>query len=183
MFAKVHAALALLALASGAIAAQQPEAQAESRPRAPASASTPGSPQSSPLDVAEIRRLRIAYNEALEARDVAAVREFLAPEMVELSGVSVQAGSNAVARSYAEQEFQDPAFIAYDRITDSIELAGDGLTAAERGHWRGRYRQPDGSVDGNRGVYQAGWTKRDGRWRIRTESYIQLHCAPRSTCS
>jgi ketosteroid isomerase-like protein len=182
MFAKVYAALALLAAASGAIAAQQPEAQP--RPTAPApAASLPASPQSTATEVAEIRRLRIAYNEALSQRNGAAVREFLAPEMVELSGVSVQTGSNAVARSYAEQEFQNPAFVAYDRITDSIELASDGLTAAERGHWRGRYRQPDGSIDGNRGVYQAGWTKRDGRWRIRTESYIQLECARPPNCS
>jgi len=182
MFSKVCAVLALLAAASCGVAAQQPRAQ----PQPPASVSAaeaPGTAQPSLREVAEIRRLRIAYNEALSRRDGAGVPDFLAPDMVELSGVSVQVGREAVARSYAEQEFQDPAFIAYDRITDTIELSSDGMTAAERGHWRGRSRQPDGSIDGNRGVYQAGWTKRDGRWRIRTESYIQLHCARRSGCS
>ena len=40
----------------------------------------------------------------------------------------------------------------------------------------------DGKVNGNTGLYQAGWIKRQGVWLIRTESYVRLHCADENDC-
>lgn len=66
-----------------------------------------------------------------------------------------------MAQSYAGTEFKDPAFIAYDRRPDTVEISADCRRAVERGQWRARFRLPDGGEIGAAGLYQAGWTQLD----------------------
>jgi len=134
-------------------------------------------------DAAQVRERRLAYGAAIAARQPDRMRDVIAADMVQLSSNGqVQAGRDAIVASYAASEFTDPAFIAYERIPDSVDISANGRFAVERGHWRGRFRQPDGTVTGNSGLYQAGWIKRDGVWLIRTESYVRLTCASESDC-
>ncbi|MCA3255465.1 MAG: nuclear transport factor 2 family protein [Alphaproteobacteria bacterium] len=134
-------------------------------------------------DAAQVRERRLAYGAAISARQAEAMRGFLAADMVQLSSNGqMQAGRDTVVASYAAAEFVDPSFIAYERIPDTVDISANGRFAVERGHWRGRFRQPDGSITGNSGLYQAGWIKRDGVWLIRTESYVRLTCASESDC-
>lgn len=134
-------------------------------------------------DRQQVRERRLAYTAAIEARRPDLMRNFLAPEMVQLSsnGES-EIGRDAVVLTYAKHEFLDPTFVVYERIPDTIDISENRRFAVERGHWRGRFRKPDGGFTGNSGLYQAGWIKRDGTWLIRTESYIRLHCADEKDC-
>ena len=146
--------------------------------RAKASAAAPVT-----KDLSQIRERRFAYTAAIKSRQPDLMRNFLAPEMVQLSSTGKTViGQEAVAQSYSETEFRNPAFIVYERIPDTITISENGRFAAERGHWRGRFRLPDGNIGGNSGLYQAGWIKRDAVWWIRTESYVRLHCASENDC-
>ncbi len=134
-------------------------------------------------DADQIRKQRLAYNAAIEARNPAAMADFLAPEMIELSSTgAITAKAAAVVKDYESVEFKNPNFIAYDRWPDSIEVSADGRFAVERGDWHGRFKTDQGSITGNSGRYQAGWIKRDGHWQIRTESYVKLTCAKADDC-
>lgn len=134
-------------------------------------------------DPDQIRDRRLAYTAAIELRRPDLMRGFLSPEMVQLSSNGdSQVGRDAVVLTYSQHEFRDPSFIVYERIPDTINISENGRFAVERGHWRGRFRQPDGSVAGNSGLYQAGWIKRSGTWFIRTESYVRLHCSDEKDC-
>ena len=134
-------------------------------------------------DSGQIRERRLAYTAAIEARQPNVMRRFLAEDMVQLSSTAeVIAGSENVIKSYSEHEFHNPAFVAYERTPDTVAISDNGRFATERGHWRGRFRLPDGRITGNNGLYQAGWIKRAGVWLIRTESYVRLHCADENDC-
>jgi ketosteroid isomerase-like protein len=131
----------------------------------------------------QIRERRLAYSAAIEARRPDHMRGFLADDMVQLSSNGETAiGRDAVLQTYAAHEFRDPNFIVYERLPDSVDISDNGRSAVERGHWRGRFRQADGTIAGNSGLYQAGWIKRGGAWLIRTESYVRLHCLTESDC-
>jgi len=131
----------------------------------------------------QIRERRLAYTAAIQARRPDLMRSFLAPEMVQLSSNGeFQSGRDATVLTYSKHEFRDPGFIVYERIPDTIDISDNGRFAVERGHWRGRFRQPNGGITGNSGLYQAGWIKRGGTWLIRTESYVRLHCAEEKDC-
>lgn len=136
-----------------------------------------------PKDADQIRDRRLAYTAVIMARQSSAMREFLAEDMVQLSsnGQSI-IGRDAVIQSYADTEFRNPRFIVYERTPDTIVISENRRFASERGHWRGRFRQPDGTITGNSGLYQAGWIKRDSTWMIRTESYVRLHCSDENEC-
>lgn len=131
----------------------------------------------------QVRARRFAYSAAIEARRPDLMRNFLAPEIAQLSSDGQAAiGRDNVLQSYSAFEFRNPNFILYERVPDAIDISEDGRFAVERGHWRGRFRQRNGGVTGNSGLYQAGWIKRDGTWFIRTESYVRLHCADEKDC-
>lgn len=129
-------------------------------------------------DVATIRAARLAYNAVIAGRQADRFPDFVAGDVVQLSSNgAIVTGAAPLAASYAGREFQDPAFIAYDRQPDTIEVAPNGRFAVERGHWRGRFRTAGGGETGNRGLYQAGWVRTPAGWRIRTEAYVKLVCA------
>lgn len=134
-------------------------------------------------DSDQIREQRVAYTTAIKARQPEAMRRFLAQDMVQLSSTAAfVAGRATVIKSYSENEFRNPAFVAYERVPDTVTISDNGRFAVERGHWQGRFRMPGGKITGNSGLYQAGWIKRDGVWLIRTESYVRLRCGDENDC-
>jgi hypothetical protein len=78
-------------------------------------------------------------------------------------------GARDVLEAFASQ-FADPAFVAYVRTTDRIELDAAGDRAAEHGTWVGTMR---GSAD-TRGTYLATWRKAVGQWLIENELFVTL---------
>jgi len=134
-------------------------------------------------DADTLRSLRLSFNQAIAARDPAAVARFMTTGSALLaSNGEVLQGGGEISKSYQTQEFVDPAFIAYDRQPDSFDIAPGGRLAVERGHWRGRFRSPQGGEEGSAGLYQAGWIRIDGQWRIQTEAYVRLTCRRSADC-
>ena len=134
-------------------------------------------------DEAAIRQLRVGYNAVIAARQPDRFAAFVAAGIVEMSSQGeVTRGAQPLAESYASQEFKDPSFIAYDRRTDTVQVSADGTLAVERGHWRARRRAAGGGETGGGGLYQAGWIKQGGAWRIQTEAYASLACGTSAKC-
>lgn len=118
---------------------------------------------------------RAAYCRAIAARRVDELGGFLDPDLVIIASTgALRIGRDAAITNYAANEFLNPDFISYDRVTDTVEISHDGTVAVERGHWQAHLRQADGSIGGPSGLYQAGWTLHDGIWLIRSEAYVRL---------
>lgn len=119
---------------------------------------------------AAIRAKRKLTNRLIAAKDAARLRPHLTDDMMLIvgDGALIQ-GAEAVIAAFASQ-FADPAFIAYVRTTDTVELAADGARAAEAGHWVGRWT---GGVEVS-GAYMAAWRENRGQWLLERELYITL---------
>jgi hypothetical protein len=125
-------------------------------------------------DEAQIRERRLGYNHAIADRRPDLFEGFLTPDFVEVYGKAmVNKGAALIARDYAEHVFNDPNFVSYDRRTDMIEFNREHDRAAEHGRFTAHEKSGSGEVCQD-GVYQAGWVKIGGVWRIQTEAYIAL---------
>jgi ketosteroid isomerase-like protein len=133
--------------------------------------------------VAIVRSLRAQSNAAIAAHDAKRLRPLLADDYRGIQGTSgaLDAGGAATARSYANEEFRDPAFVSYERIPDKVTLAGSGRRVGESGHWVGTWRKPDGIMR-KTGDYLAVWTVSNGQWRLRSESFVTLSCSGSTDC-
>jgi ketosteroid isomerase-like protein len=120
-------------------------------------------------DVA-IRAKRKLTNRLIAAHDAARLRPHFAHDIIVIVGDGgLIEGADAVVAAFANQ-FADPAFIAYERTTDTVALADDGERAAETGRWVGRWK---GGVEMS-GVYLAAWRASRGQWLVERELYVTL---------
>ena len=117
-----------------------------------------------------IRAKRKLTNRLIAAHDAERLRPHMTDDMLLVAGDgSVIEGAAAVVAAFASQ-FADPAFVAYVRTTQSVELADDGRRAAETGRWIGSWRS-GAQVSG---VYVAAWRESRGPWRLERELYVTL---------
>ena len=109
-------------------------------------------------------------NRLIAGKDAGRLAPFFAPDIKVIVGDgSMIVGAQDVLAAFASQ-FADPAFIAYVRTTERIELDADGVRAAEHGAWVGTSRgAPDVA-----GTYLATWRKVTGQWVIENELFITL---------
>src|ERR1700722_12710812 len=90
-------------------------------------------------DVA-IRAKRKLTNRLIAAHDAARLRPHLTDDMLLIVGDGdLIHGADAVMAA-APSHFAAPAFVAYVRTTESVELADDGRRAAETGRWVGSWK-------------------------------------------
>lgn len=117
-----------------------------------------------------IRAKRKLTNRLIAAHDAARLRPHLTDDMLLIvgDGELIQ-GADAVTAAFAGQ-FADPAFIAYVRTSDTVDLAADGRRAAETGRWVGTWK---GGIEMS-GVYMAAWRESRGQWLLERELYITL---------
>jgi ketosteroid isomerase-like protein len=119
---------------------------------------------------AAIRAKRKLTNRLIAAHDAARLRPHLTDDILLIVGDGgLIQGVDAVVAAFAGQ-FADPAFVAYVRTTDTVELAADGRRAAESGRWVGRWK---GGVEMS-GVYMAAWRDSRGQWLLERELYVTL---------
>jgi ketosteroid isomerase-like protein len=87
-----------------------------------------------------IRAKRKLTNRLIAAHDAARLRSHLTHDMLLIvgDGELIQ-GADAVVAAFAAQ-FADPAFFAYVRNAETVEVASDGGRAAETGRWIGTWR-------------------------------------------
>jgi ketosteroid isomerase-like protein len=118
-------------------------------------------------DEIEIRRLREQSNAAIARHDVGPARAILhADARIIGSNGDLLDGAAAMARAF-EERFADPDFVTFVREPALIDV--DGETAAEAGHWIGRWTH--GEILGR---YLARWRREPDGWRIVAELFIPL---------
>ncbi|MEI9890968.1 MAG: DUF4440 domain-containing protein [Caulobacteraceae bacterium] len=117
-----------------------------------------------------IRAKRKLTNRLIAAHDAVRLRPHLTDDMLLIVGDGdLIQGADAVVAAFASQ-FADPAFVAYVRTTDTVEVAADGRRAAETGRWVGRWKN---GVEMD-GVYMAAWRESRGQWLLERELYVTL---------
>jgi ketosteroid isomerase-like protein len=110
-------------------------------------------------------------NKLIAGKDARRLAPFFAPDIKVIVGDgSLILGARDVLEAFASQ-FADPAFVAYVRTTDRIELDAAGDRAAEHGTL-GRHdaRTRPTPV----GTYLATWRKVTGQWVIENELFVTL---------
>jgi ketosteroid isomerase-like protein len=119
---------------------------------------------------AAIRAKRKLTNRLIAAHDAPRLRPHLTDDMMLVAGDGeLISGAEAVIAAFAGQ-FADPAFVAYLRTTQTVELAADGRRAAEIGRWVGTWK---GGVEIS-GAYMAAWRESRGQWLLERELYVTL---------
>ncbi len=120
-----------------------------------------------------IRARRRLTNKLIAAHEAARLRPFLDPQVKVIAGDgALITGVEAVVSAF-EAQFKDPAFIAYVRTPEMVELDQAGLRAAESGHWVGSWRSARMA-----GAYMATWRKVTGQWVIESEMFVTLEDGP-----
>ena len=109
-------------------------------------------------------------NRLIAAHDAPRLRPHLADDMLLIVGDGdLIQGADAVVAAFARQ-FADPAFVAYVRTPETVEIAEDGQRAAETGRWVGTWKgRPEIT-----GVYMAAWREARGQWLLERELYVTL---------
>jgi ketosteroid isomerase-like protein len=120
-----------------------------------------------------IRARRRLTNKLIAAHEAARLKPFLAQDVKVIVGDGgLITGAEAVVEAFAAQ-FKDPAFIAYLRTPETVELDQAGVRAAEAGRWVGTWRNPGGESRMS-GTYLACWRKVMGQWVIESEMFVTL---------
>ena len=141
------------------------------------SSTTPTAAQSArESDEALIRAARASSNRAIAAHDVAGALAVLDDGFhAAISSGAFRTSREEMGRAFAERfdAFHDAVYI---RTPLHVEVAADGLIAAEAGEWVGSWTTADGPFRTG-GRYAAHWRKgADGRWLIRAELFVPLFC-------
>ncbi len=133
--------------------------------------------------VALVSAQRTESNAAIAAHDAVRLRKLFADDYHGISGTSgaLDSGGDATARSYAAEEFQDPAFVTDRRTPTSIVAAASAKRVAESGRWEVVWHEPHGTMR-KTGVYLAMWIPSAGGWRLKAEAFVTLACTGSAAC-
>jgi uncharacterized protein (TIGR02246 family) len=146
--------IAALAFAAAATAACAPSGGGEEAPP--------------PVDLAAeeqaVRDLSMQWMEAYRAQDGATFVNLFAPDGASFFDGKLLEGREAILADMESNWSESPDFtIAWS--TSSVEMAGSGDLAVERGVWE---YDPDGpgEAEGVNGQYVTTWKKIDGQWQV-----------------
>jgi ketosteroid isomerase-like protein len=119
---------------------------------------------------AAVRARRRLTNRLIAAHQAARLRPFFTQDAVVIVGDgSLILGADNVVTAF-EGQFRDPAFIAYERRTETVEIDAAGTRASESGRWVGTWK---GGAEMS-GTYLAAWRSQRGQWVIERELYVTL---------
>lgn len=123
-------------------------------------------------DVAAIRSLRLASNQAILRHDMAAFLPTFSDDVVFTWSNGSSAVGKPALQAFFAHDFADPNFIAYVRPPKSISVSDTGARAAEHGTWTALKQ---GTRYG--GDYLAHWVRKPEGWRVQGETYVKLYCS------
>ncbi|MFZ6001594.1 MAG: YybH family protein [Bacteroidota bacterium] len=123
---------------------------------------------------------RNLYNQAIAAKDTAAMGKYCAPDIVVISSRNSEFhGRKHYLLGFARDL---EAGRVYLRSPKRIDVFTEWRMAAEEGDWYGQWEDRDGPVNIS-GTYFAKWHKVDGKWLIRTEIFVPLKCKGGAFCA
>ncbi len=124
-------------------------------------------------DEQQIRRVRIASNEAIARHDVPGIQAVLDDDYQVVNGAGDFINSREAMGEGFVQRFARFEDLLYVRTTETVEVGTTGTIAAETGHWVGTWSAPEGEIRQG-GRYSAYWRKINGEWRIHAEQFVRL---------
>lgn len=122
----------------------------------------------------QIAAARAAFNQALAERDYAAIEAALCEDCTLVPGddAELMAGRDAQLDAWRSIITQAPD-VVYVRTPVRIDVAEDGLLAAETGRWKGQWSAQGFEVR-YAGRYFAKWRLDGDDWRIASEVFVTL---------
>jgi ketosteroid isomerase-like protein len=124
---------------------------------------------------AAIRAARAHSNRSIVRRNLLGVGDSLAEDYVGIIGDGAFVASRAEYLRLFKLGFDAPKkSLTYERIADRVEVAADGLLAAEHGHWTAR---DFSGAEAYTGSYSAMWRREPQGWKIRSEMFVTLTSA------
>jgi ketosteroid isomerase-like protein len=122
-------------------------------------------------DDAAIRAARADQNAAIAAHDYDRMASYWTEDVVITAG----RGTVLIGRSVYRAAFLSDSGIIYRRETAAIDLSTAWPLAWEEGTWTAL--SSAGGAPLLSGRYSAQWTKKSGRWLIRSELFVVLKCS------
>jgi ketosteroid isomerase-like protein len=127
--------------------------------------------QSAAQAVGEVRSARLAQNAAIAVHALDSVATFWTTDVVIVSS----RGAVMRGKDTYRQAFAGDSVMIYVRTPVRIEAASPWPLVWEEGTWVGQQGANGPTVIGGR--YAAQWHRIDGRWLIRSELFVAVHCA------
>ena len=126
-------------------------------------------------EAAAIRDARATQTAALAREDVEAVAAFWTADVTIRRALGHAIDGALAARKAFERAPSAPNHLVYRRVSTRVDVSTAWPLAFEEGDWAGHLGGAAGpAIIGGR--YAAQWVKRDGRWLIRSEVFVALHC-------
>jgi len=122
-----------------------------------------------------IASARADFNRALDDRDIDAVRNALAEDVLLVTGTdSIRVVGREAQIELWNGNFAEEARLIYRRTPDCVTVSMLYPIALETGSWRGA--PAEGSGDHLGGRYSAKWRREGDRWVIESEHYLTADC-------
>ncbi|WP_412545698.1 nuclear transport factor 2 family protein [Maricaulis sp. MIT060901] len=121
-----------------------------------------------------ILEARERFNDALEARNMAAIEHVLSEDAVLVPGDDAQLINGRAAQLEAWQSiYENMDSVRYVRSPGRIEVSEDGHLAAETGRWTGGWTS-QGMQISYMGRYFAKWRLEELVWKIEAETFVTI---------
>lgn len=135
----------------------------------------------SDTDSSQIRAQRLLSNAAIAAHDAATVASFWTEDYHLITSRNAEAHGRQSNMERFKAEMDAKPDVRYVRKTSSVEVFPDWKMAAEQGTWEGTWSEGADKIKLT-GSYFAKWHKVNGKWLIRGEIFVPLHCEGDKFC-
>lgn len=122
-------------------------------------------------DEQEIRKIRAASNNALQAYDNELVLSFLTEDVLTTTGNGTLLAGKQALRNYILAAGDSKMY--WIRTANEVEVNEEKGLAWENGTWKG-YDPQQGDKPIIGGKYSAQWTKASGKWLISSQLFVSL---------
>ncbi len=123
-----------------------------------------------------IREARASQNASLAEGDYDRAARVWTDDVTMRRGLGDAVTGKVAYRALLQPVGRADSMLVYVRETTEVETSTTWPLAFETGVWRGHLGSARGAnVIGGR--YSAQWVKRDGKWLIRSETFVALTCA------
>ena len=119
-------------------------------------------------EVALIKSLRAASNEAIAKHDIDALQKYWLDDLVLVRGNSTHlTGKDTIVATW-KKLFKDNPKVSYERVPRLITISKNDTLAWETGTWQATNSYSSG------GSYSAMWKKTNNTWKILAELFVSL---------
>jgi ketosteroid isomerase-like protein len=147
------------------------------------SGASPAYPTGGPVDPeAEILEKRERFNEAILARDTAALALIWTEDVHVVGSTGGRISGRDAYRERFADYFANRQDYTYRRDPRRVHVREPWGVATEHGEWRARWTDSDGPIDVG-GEYLMHWRRTEHGWAVQAEMFAPLHCRGGRYCA